>query len=76
MGIVERVAARHIQTNVEHEKQLKQLSDLLVKGLSDRKITQTMGIDMTKAHALVEELRKMHGLSTLDNLRKYLKTRQ
>jgi hypothetical protein len=72
MGIVERVAARHL-ADVKHEKLLKEFTHLFVKGLSDRKLIQTLGITMDQAHALVEELRRMHGVSTLVNLRKYLK---
>lgn len=72
MGIVERVAARY-QANAEHEKLLKEFTRLFIRGLSDRKLTQTLGITMDQAHGLVEELRRMHGVNPLVNLRKYLK---
>ena len=74
MGIVERVAAKHLAN--EHEKLLKEFTKLFVKGVSDRQITQQLGITLEQAHGLVEEIRKMHGVSTLVNLRKYLKGRQ
>jgi hypothetical protein len=71
MTIVERVAARHLAN--EHERLLKEFTKLFVKGLSDRKLIQQLGITMDQAHGLVAELRRMHGVSTLVNLREYLR---
>ena len=72
--LAEKVAAKYEVANSDAQK-LKEMAALLAKGASDRRITETMGITMTEAHTLANELRKIHGLTSMDNLRKTLKHR-
>lgn len=67
MSLVRRVAERY------EKKRLEEFARLLAQGLSDRKILESMGITLTDAHAMAQELRRLHGLSPMDNLRKTLK---
>jgi hypothetical protein len=52
---------------------LQQFAELFAKGLSDRKILQTMDITLNEAHAMANQLRDILGLTPMDNLRKTLK---
>jgi len=58
----------------DHQVLLQDLSKLLAgPKLSDSRLCQQLGISLTEAHHLVQELRKMHGLTSMDNLRDYLR---
>jgi hypothetical protein len=64
--------AKRVAERFEKER-LQELARLLAQGLSDRKILDAMGITLNEAHALTQELRRLHGLSPMVNLRKTLK---
>lgn len=52
---------------------LPAFAKLFVAKVSDRRICQTLGVSLTEAHGLVEQLRAIHGVSPLQNLRAVLR---
>lgn len=62
--------------NAEHEKLLKEFAKLFAgPKISDSRICQQLGITLTEAHRLAQELRVQLGITAMQSLRDALRHR-